>query len=253
MARKRSADEIAELKSRLRAQADLYKEAEPLLPIAEALRDAINARLLDGTASTPLDVDGAFDAALAEVAEAIIASKLETLDAQTVLRMYADHVGDDALREKLGGWAAAKTTEIDFERRLETLRQEASRSGRVELEDIDEGLRVTVGMFELLHVGRARSESSIPPSRTIAFRLLEPSSGRAEVISDVSLNGGARECLTALARGTFGSLIVDGERRWLEPALQLHSPLGYDFGGGPVSSAEVIGFVGVGDGVVVLG
>src|SRR5262245_1562786 len=253
MARKRSADEIADLKSRLRAQADLYKEAEPLLPIAEALRDAINTRLLDETASTPIDVDGAFDAALANVAEKIIASKLETLDAETVLRVYADHVGDDVLREKLSGWAAAKALQIDFERRLDALRQGAARSGRVALEDIDEGMRVTVGMFELLHVGRARSESSIPPSRTIAFRLLEPSRGRAEVISDVSLDGGSHECLTAHSRGTFGSLIVDGERRWLEPALQLHGPLGYDFGAGPVSSDEVIGFVEVGDGVVVLG
>jgi len=253
MARKKPADEIADLKSRLRAQADLYKEAEPLLPIAEALRDAINARLLDETASTPLDVDSAFDAALAEVAEAIIASKLETLDAETVLRMYADRVGDEVLREKLGGWAAATTHEIDFERRLDTLRQGASRSGRVALEDIDQGMRVTVGMYELLHVSRARRESSIPPSRTIAFRLLEPSLGRAEVISDVSLNGEAQECLTALSRGTIGSLIVEGEMRWLEPVLQLHGPLGYDFGAGPVSSAEVIGFVEIGDGVVVLG
>jgi hypothetical protein len=252
MARKKSA-EIADLKSRLRAQADLHKEAEPLLPIAEALRDAINARLLDETTSTPLDVDSAFDAALAEVAERIIASRLETLDPETVLRVYADNVADDVLREKLGAWAAAKTLEIEFERRLDTLRRGASRTGRVALENIDEGLRVTVGMFELLHVSRARSESSIPPSRTIAFRLLEPSLGRAEVISDVWLNGGEHECLTALARGRFGSLIVDGERRWLEPALQLHSPLGYDFGSGPVSSDEVIGFVEVGDGVVVLG
>src|SRR5262245_5096052 len=135
MARKKSADEVADLKSRLRAQADLYKEAEPLLPIAEALRDAINARLLDGTASTSLDVDSAFDAALAEVAERIIASRLETLDPEAVLRVYADHVADDVLREKLGGWAVAKTLELDFERRLDTLRRGASHTGRLALED----------------------------------------------------------------------------------------------------------------------
>src|SRR5215471_16243909 len=158
MARKRSADEIADLKSRLRAQADLYKEAEPLLPIAEALRDAINTRLLDETASTPIDVDGAFDAALAEVAEKIIASKLETLDAETVLRLYADHVGDDVLREKLGRWAAAKTEKLEFERRVDAWRQAASRSGRVELGNIDEGVRIAIGMFDPLHVGRARRE-----------------------------------------------------------------------------------------------
>src|SRR5215472_9217510 len=144
MARKRS-DEIADLTNRLRAQTDLYMEAEPLLPIAEALREAVNARLIGESGSTPLDVDGAFDAALAEVAERIIASKLETLDAETVLRLYADHVGDDVLREKLGRWAAAKTEELEFERRVDAWRQAASRSGRVELGNIDEGVRIAQG------------------------------------------------------------------------------------------------------------
>jgi hypothetical protein len=252
MAKKKAA-EIAELQRRLRTQADLYKEAEPLLPIAEALRDAVNARLMGEGTGAVIDVDGAFDAALAEVAETLIASKLQTLDPETVLRLYAEHVGDDVLREKLGRWAEATAAEIDLERRRDALRKASSRSGRVALEDIDGGVRVEVGMFEPLHVGRARRESSIPPSRTISFRLLEPSRGRAEVISDVALGGGAREKLTAHARGTFGSLIVDGERRWLEPCLQLHAPLGYDLGEGPVNSPEVIGFVEIENGLVILG
>jgi len=251
MARKRS-DEIADLTNRLRAQTDLYMEAEPLLPIAEALREAVNARLIGESGTTPLDVDDAFDAALAEVAERIIASKLEALDPEAVLRLYADHVGDDVLREKLGRWAAAKSEELEFERRLDALRQAASRSGRVELAHIDEGVRIAIGMFDPLHVGRARKESSIPPSRTTTFRLLEPAGGRAEVISDVPLPGESGG-LTAHARGTIGSLIVEGGQQWLEPALQSHGPLGYDFGAGPVNSREVIGFVEIGDGVVVLG
>jgi hypothetical protein len=252
MAKKKAA-EIAALQSRLRTQADLYKEAEPLLPIAEALREAVNARLMGESAGAILDVDGAFDAALAEVAETLIAAKLQTLDPEGVLRLYAEHVGDDMLREKLGRWAAAKAEELDLERRRAALRKASLRSGRVALEDLDEGVRVEVGLFEPLHVSRARRESSIPPSRTIGFRLLEPSRGRAEVISDVSLARGARESLTAHARATFGSLIVEGEERWLEPSLQLHAPLGYDFGQGPVNSPEVIGFVEVENGLVVLG
>jgi hypothetical protein len=252
MARKK-ADEIADLKDRLRVQTDLYMEAEPLLPIAEALREAINARLLGQSGHTSIDVDVAFDAAITDVAERVIASKLETLDAETVLRLYAEHVGDDVLREKLGRWAAAKAEELDTERRLDALRRASSRSGRVALKEIDEGARVTIGMFDLLHLRRARRESSIPPARTIAFRLLEPSRGGIEVISDVSLDGRTHESLTAHARGTFGSLIVEGEERWLEPSLQLHAPLGYDLGEGPADSAEVIGFVEVGNGLVIVG
>lgn len=250
---KKKATEIAELKSRLRTQADLYKEAEPLLPIAEALREAVNARLMGESTGAVIDVDGAFDAALAEVAEALIASKLQTLDPETVLRLYAEHVGDDVLREKLGRWAAAKADELDLERRRDALRKASSRSGRVALRDIDKGVRVEVGMFEPLHVNRARRESSIPPSRTISFRLLDPARGLAEVISDVSLAGRAPDRLTAHSRGTFGSLIVERERRWLEPCLQLHAPLGYDLGEGSVNSPEVIGFVEVESGLVILG
>ena len=89
MARKKAA-EIAELQNRLRAQVALYAEAEPLLPIAEALRDAVNARLVGERGDALIDVDGAFDAALAQVAETLIASKLETLDPETVLRVYAE-------------------------------------------------------------------------------------------------------------------------------------------------------------------
>jgi hypothetical protein len=252
MAKKKAA-EIAELQKRLRTQVALYKEAEPLLPIAEALREAVNARLMGEGGGAVLDVDGAFDAAVAEVAETLIASKLETLDPETVLRLYAEQVGDDVLREKLGQWAAEKAEELGFERRREALRTASSRSGRVALGDLGEGVRAAVGMFELRDIRRARRESSIPPSRTIALRLLDPASGRAEVISDVWLDGRTHESLTAHARGTFGSLIVEGEKRWLEPCLQMHAPLGYDLGRGPASSPEVIGFVEVGDGVVVMG
>jgi hypothetical protein len=162
MARKK-ADEIAELRNRLRVQTDLYQEAEPLLPIAEALREAINARLMGE--SGPLDVDSAFDAALADVAEDVTASKLETLDAETVLRVYAERVGDDVLREKLGRWAAAKAEELDAARQRDALPKASSRSSRVALKDIEHGARVAVGMFDALHIGRARRESSIPPTR----------------------------------------------------------------------------------------
>src|SRR6516165_3066952 len=114
MAKKKAA-EIAELQSRLRTQVALYKEAEPLLPIAEALRDAVNARLEGESKGAVFDVDGAFDAALAEVAETLIASKLRELEPETVLRLYAEYVGDDVLREKLGRWAAAEADELDAE------------------------------------------------------------------------------------------------------------------------------------------
>lgn len=250
---KKKAAEIAELQKRLRRQTDLYKAAEPLLPIAEALRDAVNARLVGESGDALIDVDGAFDAALAEVAETLIASKLETLDPETVLRLYAEHVGDAVLREKLERWATEKAAELDVDRRRDALRKASSRSGRVALEDIDAGVRVAVGMFELRHIRRARRESSIPPSRTIAFRLVDPSSGRAEVISDVWLDGRTHESLPAHARATFGSMIVEGEKRWLEPCLQMHAPLGYDIGGGPANSPEVIGFVEVADGIVIIG
>lgn len=252
MAKKKAA-EIAELQKRLRAQTDLYKKAEPLLPIAEALREAVNARLMGESTGALVDVDGAFDAALAEVAEKLIASKLETLDPETVLRLYAEHVGDEVLRDKLERWAAEKAEALEVERRRDALRKASTRSGRVALADVEEGSRVEVGMFDLLHLRRARKESSIPPSRTIAFRLLEPSRGRAEVISDIALDGRKHESLTAHARGTFGSLIVEGEERWLDPCLQLHAPLGYDLGQGPVNSREVIGFVEIGDGLVLMG
>ena len=228
-------------------------DAESLLPLAKALRESIEARLAGEGASGPLDVEAAYDAALDAVAEEIIASRLESVDAEQVLRLYAERVGDDVLREKLAGWAAAKADELDFRQRLEALRRDAARTGRLALQDIDEGLRIVVGLFERTQISQARRESSIPPARTIAFRLLEPARGRADVISDTCLRMGSHERLPDHARGAIGSLVVEGERRGLEPALQFQAPLGYDFGGGPESTAEVIGWVEVGEGVPVLG
>jgi len=245
MARKRRAGDIDEARDGL--------GAESLLPIAQALRDAIDAKLSGEGASGPVDIEAAYDAALSVVAEAIIASRLEGLDAEQVLRLYAEQVGDDVLREKLGRWATAKADELDARERLEALRREAARTGRLALDVIDEGSRVTVYLFEPIQISQARRDGSIPPARTIALRLLDPSSGRAEVVSDTTLSRGSHERLPVQTRGTIGSLVVDGERRALEPALQRHAPLGHDFGDGPASTAEVIGFVDVGDGLPLLG
>jgi len=226
---------------------------DSLLPIAQALREAIDAKLAGDGASGPLDIEAAYDAALETVAEAIIATRLEALDPERVLRLYAEQVGDDELRERLGRWAAAKADELDSRRRLDALRQEAERTGRLALDDVEEGSRVTVSLFEQVQISQARRDGSIPPARTIALRLLDPSSGRAEVVSDTSLRRGSHDPLPVQTRGTVGSLVVDGGRRALEPALQRHAPLGYDFGDGPASTAEVIGFVDVGEGLHVLG
>jgi hypothetical protein len=45
---------------------------------------------------------------------------------------------------------------------------------------------------------------------------------------------------------------VERGKRWLEPRLQVQAPLGYDFGSGTQRTAQVIGFVEVGDGLLLV-
>ena len=53
-------------------------------------------------------------------------------------------------------------------------------------------------------------------------------------------------------RGRIGSTIVEGGEKWLEPRLQVHAPLGYDFGDGPTRTTEVIGYGEIGDGLLLI-
>jgi hypothetical protein len=251
MARKKKSDELAELRSQLRSQTDLYMDAEPLLPIARALQEAIDARLA-GESGLPIDVDNAWDDAIREVAVQIISDRLETMDPERVLQLYADRVGDDELKETLGRWAEKRAHELEYEERREGLCKEAARSGSIELARLDPGVRLRLGMFDPAQAGRAYKDSSIPPSRTIDLRLVEPERGCADVICDTTLPFSPVETLPPQRRGLVGSTITEADGAHLEPRLQLHGPLGYDFGAGPENTVQIIGFVELDEGVLLL-
>jgi len=250
MARKK--DELAELRGRLRSQTELYREAEPLLPVARALQEAIDARLL-GEPGSVIDVDAAWDAAVREVATRIIGERLEAMEPEAVLGLYADRVGDEELKATLGAWAARRVRELELKQRREQLRDEAARSGSIPLAGLEPGSRLRLGLFEPSQTSQARRDGSVPPSRTMELRLVEPESGCVDLISDVVLPFSAADTLPASSRGWIGSTIrgVDQVRR-LEPRLQLHAPLGYDFGGGPTNTPQIVGFVEIDDGVLLL-
>src|SRR5262245_47534127 len=182
-------------------------EAEPLLPIARALQQAIDARLL-GEGDLPLDVDQAFDDAIKEVAEEIISRRLEAIDPEVVLRLYAERVSDETLKERLGRWAVRKAEDVERSNRREELRRDASRSGSVPLERLDSGTRVRLGMFEPSQIREARKEGSLPPVRTIAFRLVDPVDGVADVISDTVLPLTQAECFEPNQRLRVGVTVA---------------------------------------------
>src|SRR5690242_11071817 len=103
-------------------------EAEPVLPVARALQAAIDARLA-GEPGVSIDVDRAWDEALHEVATRIITGELEKMDPIQVLRLYADRVGDEELKEKLGRWAAKRAEELEDDDRQERLRRDLDSRG----------------------------------------------------------------------------------------------------------------------------
>ncbi|HEY2219866.1 MAG TPA: hypothetical protein VGH35_11020 [Gaiellaceae bacterium] len=244
MARKKPDDAVA--------QAELLREAEPLLPIARALKESIDAKLVGSAAGSGLDVDAAWDAAVRSVAETIIAERLGELDPERVLRLYADAVDDETLKAQLGAWAAAKTEEREREARLDGLRADCARTGAIELTRLDVDTQIQLGLFDPRHISQAHSQSSIPPSRTTSFRLIDPERGYAEVIADTALTPAAQGLFAAQTRGLFGSAIAENGREWLEPRLQVHAPLGYDFGAGLKRSHEVIGYAEIGAGLLLI-
>ena len=234
------------------AQADLLREAEPLLPIARALKESIDEKLVGTGTGSPLDVDAAWDAAVRSVAEAIISERLGELDPERVLRLYADAVDDETLKATLGAWAAAKTEELERGHRIDELRADCARSGAIELARLEVDTLLRLGLFEPRQISQAHRESSLPPSRTTSLRLIDPERGYAEVIADTALGPSARRLFAPQARGRIGSTIVEGGQKGLEPRLQVHAPLGYDFGDGPTRTTEVIGYGEIGDGLLLL-
>src|SRR5881396_1459349 len=120
MPKKKKSDELAELRTQLRSQTELYMDAEPLLPIARALQEAIDARLV-GESGLAIDVDNAWDDAIREVAKQLISGKLETMDPERVLQLYAERVGDGELKETLGRWAEKRAQELEYEERRDEL------------------------------------------------------------------------------------------------------------------------------------
>jgi hypothetical protein len=250
--KKKHEDEIAELRARLRSQTDLVMEAEPLLPIAKALQEAIEAKLGPDPDGVVLDVDAAWDAAVAEVAQRVIATRLDELEPERVLRLYAESAGDAAVAAALERWAASKTAELELRERIERLRRDTSRSGALELARLDPDVRIEIAMFDAAQMSQARKESAIPPGRTLAVRLLDPGEGYVEVISDSVLPLVPDDCFPPHTRGKIGSEIVERGSTWLEPRLQIHAPLGYEFGSGTGRTAQVIGFVEVGDGLLLV-
>ena len=245
MARKKQSDD--EL-----AYAELVRDAEPLLPIARALQESIDEKLVGGATSSALDVDAAWNAAVQRVAEALIAEKLGELDPERILRLYADAVDDETLKAKLGAWAAAKAEQLERERQRDHLQSELARTGAVELAQLDADVHIAIGLFDPRYISQAHKESSIPPTRTVSVRLLDPQRGSAEVIADTMLASRSGGLFAAQTRGRIGSRIVEEGEERLEPRLQVHAPLGYDFGDGPECTPEVIGYAEIGRGLLLL-
>jgi hypothetical protein len=242
--KKQSDDELA--------YAELVREAEPLLPIARALKESIDEKLVGGGTSSTLDVDAAWNAAVQRVAEAMIAEQLRSLDPERILRLYADAVDDETLKARLGAWAEAKAEELERAQQRRQLQVEVARTGAIELARLEADLHISIGLFEPRHISQAHKESSIPASRTVSVRLLDPRRGTAEVIADTALVPAHADLFVTQTRGRIGSRIVeDGEGR-LEPRLQIHAPLGFDFGGGPQCTTEVIGYADIGRGLLLL-
>jgi hypothetical protein len=166
--------------------------------------------------------------------------------------MYADAVDDQTLKAKLGTWAAAKADQLERERQLERLRAQIQRTQAVDLADLEAETHIGVALFEPRQISQAHRESSIPPARTITLRLIDPSRGYAEVISDTALTPPTGGLFAPHTRGSIGARIVEHGREWLEPRLHVHAPLGYDVGDGVRSTPEVIGYAEIAGGLLLL-
>jgi hypothetical protein len=231
-----------------------WRTLEPLLPLARALHEEIDRRLAGAADTGLLDVDGMIGDALHTLGVAHATAALRTLSPAAFLELYARHVGDDGFADLLRARADQERRTLERERRLERIASEAAASSLLRLQLLEAGDAIHVGLFQGL-AGEAHRESRVPPDRTLAFRVLDPATGHAELLHDRALArpGASPVRLPEHTRGLLGTLVHDAGAARLEPTLSTHGRLSFTT---PDRGAEtlpgIVGFVETADGRLLL-
>jgi hypothetical protein len=225
-------------------------DPDSLLPLAQELAEAVDARLRGQEVPTSASIEQALDQALGDVAHGLIIARLAQLSAVEFAELYVRVLGSDALKSQLAELTAIKTAELERHLRIERICDEAQTSGTLRIERLAPDEIIKIGLFDprlpqLAGRSHAKDEKHRPLHRVIALRAVTPSERKVEVLYDnwvgpVWADADRTASLPPLSQGTLG------ER------LAVHVPLVYTTAEQEFPISQIVGYIEMNDGTVLL-
>ena len=225
-------------------------DPDSLLPLAQELANAVDARLRGEQVPTSASIEQALDQAVADVARGLITARLAQLSAVEFAEVYVRVLGSEALEAQLAELTAIKTAELQTQVRIERIRDEAQASGTLRIERLAPDEIIKIGLFDarlpqLAGKSHAKDDKRRPLHRVIALRTVSPSERKVEVLYDNWVGPAWADAdrtpgLPPLSRGSVG------ER------LAVHVPLFYTTDEQEFRSPQIVGYIEMSDGTVLL-
>jgi hypothetical protein len=225
-------------------------KADSLLPLAQELANAVDARLRAEEVPTSASIEQALNQALADVARGVITARLTQLSAVDFAELYVRVLGSEALKSQLDELTAIKTAELERHVRIQRIRDEAQTSGTFRIERLQPDEIIKIGLFDpglpqLAGKSYAKDEKHRPLHRIIALRTITPSERKVEVLYDnwvgpVWADAERTASLPPLSQGTLG------ER------LTVLVPLIYTTDDQEFRLPQIVGYIEMNDGTVLL-
>jgi hypothetical protein len=173
--------------------------------------------------------------------------------------LYANIAGDEALLAMLEQVRNAKTAMLQREARLTEIGHEALTTGLLQLPKLGANEIIEIGLFDpaLPQFAAHRFADDMEHRalhRKLGLRLVEPERGRMQVLYDAWTgptwaNNQRGELLLPHTRGVIG---IPGDDDF-EPVLSVRAPLMYRVGDAETMPPQLVGYVVLGTGEVVLG
>ena len=232
-----------------------------LLPLAEALHDAIGRRLQADELTATFDIDRIIDTAFGDVAREVAHERLAGLSPVEFAKLYARINGDAELQGLLDVMRANQEAQLRREVRLGQISHEALTTGQLRLANLAPDEVIEIGLFEptLPHLAGRRHVDDAehrPLYRKIGMRIIEPEAGLVQVLNDtwvapVWARSDRGVPIAPHARVTLGIPVGDG----LDAAVSHRAPIAYreedhaEF----MMPPQIVGYVEMNSGEVLLG
>jgi hypothetical protein len=211
------------------------------------------------------ELDPLLDHLILEKSGAVIEAILMQIPIEQLLDIYKGRAGSESLQEILAVVAERRANEIARQEAMAALESEVRISGLLQLERLQAGEVLTIGLFnpsQPKKASKSNSNNKNTQHLTLMVRLLNPSSGEVQVLSnewtgpDSDTPSSKRRTPPLLKDHTvifLGTELNTPQGSKFERSLTLKTRLSYHQGETPVvTPPEIIGYIETRDGILLM-